>query len=67
MNLSGMITLMKLLKNKGRILYGNISTQVIVEVPAICMCASISVRNVGTQDIQLQNANMTIVFDGVHQ
>ncbi len=46
---------------------GNISTQVIVEVPAICMCASVSVRNVSAQDIQLQNANMTIVFDGVHQ
>lgn len=46
---------------------GNISTQVVVEVPAICMCASVSVRNIGTQDIQLQNANMTIVFDGVHQ
>lgn len=46
---------------------GNISAQVIVEVPAICMCASVSVRNVSAQDIQLQNANMTIVFDGVHQ
>ena len=41
--------------------FGNVSANVVVSVPWICRCASVSIRNISTQDIQVQNAN--IVFD----
>lgn len=39
----------------------NVGADIIVSVPRICRCASVSVKNVGTQAIEVQNAN--IVFD----
>lgn len=40
---------------------GNVGSDIIVTVPWICTCASVSVRNISTQPITVQNAN--IVFD----
>ena len=41
--------------------YGSVSTGIIISVPSICGCESVSVRNVSTQGILVQNAS--IVFD----
>ncbi len=41
--------------------FGNVSAAIIVSVPSICGCDSVSVRNISTQDILVQNAN--IIFD----
>lgn len=40
--------------------FGNVGAEIIVTVPFVCMCSSFSVRNVSTQDIVMQNANLTI-------
>ena len=41
--------------------FGNVGAEIIVSVPYICRCSSVSVRNTSTQAIQVQNAN--IVFE----
>lgn len=41
--------------------FGNVGTSVIVSVPSICPCSSVSVRNISTQAILAQNAN--IIFE----
>ena len=46
---------------------GNVGADVIVEVPCICRCSSVSVRNVSTQPIQVVNANIVFDFAGVRQ
>ena len=40
--------------------YQNIGTSIVVSVPAICRCSSVSVRNISTQDVDVQNANILI-------
>ena len=40
---------------------------VIVAVPCICRCASVGIRNVSTQAVQVQNANIVFDFAGVRQ
>lgn len=45
--------------------FWNLNSEIVVSVPWICGCSSVSVRNLSTQPIQLQNANMTISFDGI--
>ena len=40
---------------------GNVGADVIVSVPYVCMCSNVSVRNISTQPIVVENAN--IVFD----
>lgn len=40
---------------------GNVSVSVIAQVPFICTCSNVSVRNISTQPITVSNA--TIVFD----
>lgn len=40
--------------------YQNVGTSIVVSVPAICRCSSVSVRNISTQDIDIQNANILI-------
>lgn len=44
---------------------GNVAAQIVVAVPWICRCASVSVRNVSTQAIQLENANILFQYDGI--
>ena len=41
--------------------FGNVGAAIIVSVPSICGCESVSVRNIGADDILVQNAN--IIFD----
>lgn len=41
--------------------FGNVGADIIVQVPWICGCSNVSVRNTSTQPILVQNAN--IVFD----
>lgn len=38
----------------------NVGAEIIVSVPWICRCASVSVRNVSTQAVDMQNANLVI-------
>ena len=45
--------------------YGNVGADIIVSVPAICRCSSVSVRNTSTQAILVQNANLVFDFQGV--
>ena len=41
--------------------FSNVGAEIIVTVPWICRCSTVSVRNTSTQAIQVQNAN--IVFN----
>ena len=43
----------------------NVGASVVVQVPCICRCASVSVRNASTQPINVMNANITFNFDGI--
>lgn len=43
----------------------NVGAGIIVSVPWICRCASVSVRNVSTQAVDVQNANLVIDFTGI--
>ena len=45
--------------------FGNVGADVIVSVPCICGCSSVSVRNISTQPVNVQNANIVIDFAGV--
>lgn len=45
--------------------FQNVGAEIIVSVPAICRCASVSVRNVSTQAIEVQNSNLVINFAGI--
>lgn len=45
----------------------NVGAGIIVSVPCICRCASVSVRNVSTQPINVMNANLTFDFIGVRR
>lgn len=40
--------------------FGNVGADIIVSVPWICSCSSVSVRNISTQPILVQNANLVI-------
>ena len=45
--------------------YDNISRTIIVQVPWICRCSDVSVRNTSAQAINLQNANLVIDYLGI--
>lgn len=45
----------------------NVGAEIIVSVPWICRCASVSVRNVSTQAVDVQNANLVINFIGIQR
>lgn len=47
--------------------YWNIATKILVEVPWICRCASVSLRNVGTDPALIQNVNMVIDYLGLRR
>ena len=40
--------------------FGNVGAEVVVSVPWICRCSSISIRNISTQAIGVQNANLVL-------
>lgn len=43
----------------------NVGADIIVSVPCICRCSSVSVRNISTQPINVMNANLVFNFDGI--
>lgn len=45
--------------------FGNVGADIIVSVPCICGCSSVSVRNISTQPIAVRNANIVFDFGGV--
>ena len=45
----------------------NVGADIIVAVPCICRCSSVSVRNVSTQAINVINANIVFDFAGIRQ
>lgn len=45
----------------------NVGADIIVSVPWICRCSSVSVRNVGTEPIEVLNANIVFDFTGVRR
>lgn len=40
--------------------FGNVGAEIIVTVPCVCSCSSVSVRNTSSIPITVQNANLTI-------
>lgn len=47
--------------------FGNVGADIIVAVPCICRCSSVSVRNTSTQPIEVQNANIVFDFAGIRR
>ena len=47
--------------------FGNVSTDILVAVPCICRCSSVSVRNTSTQPVSVQNANLVIDYVGIRR
>lgn len=47
--------------------FWNVSTSILVAVPAICRCSAVSVRNISTQDVDVQNANIIFAYLGVRR
>ena len=45
----------------------NVGTHIVVAVPYICRCSSVSVRNVSTQAITVENANLVVDFAGIRR
>lgn len=46
---------------------GNVGADIVVSVPCICRCSSVSIRNTSTQAITVQNANIVFDFNGVRR
>lgn len=46
---------------------GNVGAEIIVSVPCICRCSTVSVRNTSTQAINVENANIVFDFSGVRR
>lgn len=47
--------------------FGNVGADVIVSVPCICGCSTVSVRNISTQPVNVRNANIVFDFAGVRR
>lgn len=47
--------------------FGNVSKAILVSVPSLCGCESVSVRNISTQPIEVQNANIVFDYAGVQR
>ena len=45
----------------------NVGASIIVAVPQICRCSSVSVRNISTQAVEVQNANIVFDFVGIRR
>lgn len=45
----------------------NVGAEILVSVPCICRCASVSVRNVSTQAVNVRNANIVFNFAGIRR
>lgn len=47
--------------------FANVGAEIIVAVPSLCGCESISVRNTSTQAVDVQNANLTVDYVGIRR
>lgn len=47
--------------------FGNVGADVIVSVPCLCGCSSVSVRNISAQPINVRNANIVFDFAGIRR
>lgn len=47
--------------------FSNVGSEIVVPVPAICRCSSVSVRNIGETAVDVQNANIVITPIGVRR
>lgn len=47
--------------------YGNVGASVIVAVPSLCGCNSVSIRNISTQSVLVQNANVLFEAEGIRR
>lgn len=47
--------------------FGNVGAGILVSVPCICGCSSVSVRNISTQPINVRNANIVFGFEGIRR
>lgn len=47
--------------------FWSVSTGIMVAVPCICRCSSVSVRNTSAQSVDVQNANIIFNFIGVRR
>lgn len=47
--------------------FGNVGAEILVSVPCICGCSSVSVRNISTQPISVRNANLVFDFVGIRR
>lgn len=47
--------------------FGNIGADVIVSVPCICGCSTVSVRNISAQPVNVRNANIVFDFAGIRR
>lgn len=45
--------------------FGNVGAGILVSVPCICGCSSVSVRNISTQPVNVRNANIVFDFAGI--
>lgn len=45
----------------------NVGSDIIVAVPCICRCSSVSVRNISTQPVNVLNANIVFNFAGIRR
>lgn len=43
----------------------NVGTDIVVSVPWICRCSSVSIRNISAQPINVMNANLKFAPEGV--
>lgn len=46
---------------------GNVGADILVAVPSICKCSSVSVKNVSEQAVEVQNANLVIDYLGIRR
>lgn len=47
--------------------FGNVGAEILVSVPCICGCSSVSVRNISTQPVNVRNANIVFDFAGIRR
>lgn len=47
--------------------YGNVGADIIISIPSLCGCDNVSVRNISTQPILVQNANIVFDYAGVRR
>jgi hypothetical protein len=47
--------------------FGNVGAAILVSVPCICGCSSVSVRNISTQPINVRSANIVFGFEGIRR